>query len=298
VRFPGFERSGSGGLFAPYPAAVVLALRLRRERFDAALILRADHWWGALVCAVAGIPIRVGVATEPGSWFLTATVPARGGERIGATSERVVRGGLAALHLPAADGVFRGDFTPTPEAHQRMSAWLRANTPRGRTVVVHPGAGGPAKLWSSARWAEVARFLSETGWSVVLTAGPGERRMIRQVQKLARRAFPTVLEPSWDDLAALYAEVDLVAGCDSGPLHLATAVGTPTVRLYGPSDPAVYGPAGAGRDRVLSSPLPCAPCGNFVDPPCGYTSSAPCMALITVEEVLAAVQESVPSTAV
>ena len=88
---------------------------------------------------------------------------------------------------------------------------------------------------------------------------------------------------------------------DSGPLHLAEAVGSPTVRVYGPSDPRIYGPStsepsariedpdrSATRHAVLQGRLPCVPCGNLVDPPCGFLQDPPCLASVSVDDVVGA----------
>ena len=90
-------------------------------------------------------------------------------------------------------------------------------------------------------------------------------------------------------LAALLRRAELVLGADSGPLHLAAAVGAPTVRLFGPTDPGLYGPWGVeGEHCVVRIQLPCSPCGNLVEPPCGAATMPYCMLGITVEQVLSA----------
>jgi ADP-heptose:LPS heptosyltransferase len=98
--------------------------------------------------------------------------------------------------------------------------------------------------------------------------------------------FPLVENMSLARYAALLARARLVLGVDSGPLHLAAAVGTPSVRLHGPSDPRVFGPWGAPElHRVVASDLPCAPCGRLDYAP-AELARHPCLRLIAPESVL------------
>ena len=92
--------------------------------------------------------------------------------------------------------------------------------------------------------------------------------------------------PSMKCLGALLARADLVVGGDTGPLHLAVATGTPTVHLFGPADPARFGPWGPpDRHRVVATDLPCAPCGrlDWPDP-----ADHPCVRTIALARVVAA----------
>ena len=88
-------------------------------------------------------------------------------------------------------------------------------------------------------------------------------------------------------LAALHARARLVVGVDSGALHLAAAVGTPTVALYGPGDPVQYAAAGADH-RVVRSGLPCSPCGTLEHPPCGAVTDPACVTGVPAGAVVAA----------
>jgi ADP-heptose:LPS heptosyltransferase len=82
---------------------------------------------------------------------------------------------------------------------------------------------------------------------------------------------------------------DAVLGCDSGPLHLATAVGAPTVRVYGPTDSSMFGPWPAGSDQVvLRAMMPCSPCGHLANPPCRAIRHPQCLLEQTPESVLEA----------
>ncbi|WP_433500168.1 glycosyltransferase family 9 protein [Sphaerimonospora sp. CA-214678] len=111
-------------------------------------------------------------------------------------------------------------------------------------VVIHPGAGYRAKEWPPERFAEVAADLSGHGHHVVITGGPAEIALARQVAVLAALPTAHVLAGRTDlrELAALTAGAKLVICGDTGMSHLATAVGTPSAVIYGPVSPALWGP--------------------------------------------------------
>jgi len=171
--------------------------------------------------------------------------------------------------------------------------WLREVFPEGGDLVgLHPGAGVALKTWPAARWVAVGRGLPES-IKMVVTAGPGERDLAEVIADGLGDGAVVAPELDWDELAALYASVCLVMGMDSGPLHLATAVATPTVRIYGPTDPMVYGPNGElPLHRAIQATLPCIPCGDLIAPPCGYLIDPPCLAAVPIERVTRIVAET------
>jgi ADP-heptose:LPS heptosyltransferase len=119
-------------------------------------------------------------------------------------------------------------------------------TPHAGATVVHPGASAPARRWPAERWAAVARELQGL---VVVTAGPGEQPLARAV---ARAAGATVFAGDLRALAALISGAARVLCADTGVAHLATALGTPSVVLFGPTSPAHWGPPPERtRHRVL-----------------------------------------------
>lgn len=109
--------------------------------------------------------------------------------------------------------------------------------PRRDHVVVHPGAAKPSRRWPADRWAEVVRRLPG---DVVVTAGPGEEPLAEQVVALAGRG--RVVTPDLDGLVELVGTARLLVAPDTGVAHLATALATPSVLLFGPTPPALWGP--------------------------------------------------------
>ncbi|MCZ7567441.1 MAG: glycosyltransferase family 9 protein [Ardenticatenaceae bacterium] len=271
--FPWFDRRPRRGPFGPYRRLQRAAAGLR-GRFDVALILRFDHWWGGWLAAAAGIPYRLGYATRYLVPFLTEAVPYQPGRhevlqnltltsRLGTPAEaRPQQAPLRYVLDPAALAVV-----------ERWTSWRRP------LIAVHPGSGAPVKLWSPAKWAALAEHVVTTyGGRVILTGAPGaEAEQARAIAIRAGVAHGVAAgETSLETLAALYSVCDLVVGPDTGPLHLAVAVGTPTVHLYGPNSPQTFGPWGdPARHRVLTQALACQFChrldwgeNELADHPC------------------------------
>lgn len=296
--FPGFTRRAKGGPLAPYRALAAAARDLRRERFDAALILRDDHWWGALLAARAGIPRRFGFAHPDVAPFLTDALPVPGGEHAGVGNVRLVDALLRAADRPPLLGAGLAGasaplayplvFEPGEAARARARALLPPGDP-APIVAIHPSAGVPVKLWDEARLAAVAdRLATEFGARIVLTGVKGDEALTGAVAARMATAPPRDLTGATNvaELVALYARCALVLGPDSGALHLAVAAGTPTIHLYGPADPVRFGPWGdPARHRVVAADRHCDRCGDLSP---ARPRGAACMLAIGTDEVLAA----------
>lgn len=119
-------------------------------------------------------------------------------------------------------------------------------------VLLNPGAGWGAKRWPVERYAAVAVRLRDAGYGVVVNAGPGEEFLANEIAVLSNGAA-VPLRSSIAELIAVTRRASLVIAGDTGPLHLAGALGRPVVGIFGPTDPARNGPFG-GRFRVLRHP--------------------------------------------
>jgi len=119
-------------------------------------------------------------------------------------------------------------------------------------VLVNPGAGWGAKRWPAERYAAVAQGLIERGFRVLVNAGPGEEPLAEIIAAHTKGAA-TALTCTLAQLIALTRRIALCVAGDTGPLHLACALGRPVVGIYGPTDPSRNGPFGT-RFKVLRSP--------------------------------------------
>jgi ADP-heptose:LPS heptosyltransferase len=148
-----------------------------------------------------------------------------------------------------------------------------APSPAAGAVVLHPGADAPARRWPAERFGAVGRALQACGHRVVVTAGPDEHDLAAAVADHAGLIDRDVyLDPPLDLLAALVGRAHALIVGDTGPAHLATALGTPSVVLFGPVAPQLWGPPELPRHRALwpadpGSPLhPGDPHGERPDP--------------------------------
>jgi ADP-heptose:LPS heptosyltransferase len=294
LAYPGFSRRRNTNLLAPYVLLAREAARLRRERFDVAVVLRPDHWWGALLAMAAGIPIRVGSDTPETSPLLTHTQPVAATKHALEQSLDLARLALDAFGVEPAPLQSVQSFTISGEAQRAADEfWKRQALDGQRVVAIQPNAGAPLKSWPVERWTRLADGLVDRGCAVLLVGAPTDLRLIRQIQaRITIGRTAVACGQSLDVSAALYRRCALLVGPDSGAAHLAAAVGTPTVRLYGPAPVEVFGPWPPRADQqVLLGPgLACVPCGHLESPPCGATTLPACLLALGVEDVLKAVK--------
>jgi heptosyltransferase-3 len=268
--FPGFTRSAKANVLAPYALAWREARRLR-GRFDLAVNLRFDFWWGAMTACWAGLP-AIGYDVPECRPFLARAVPYQPGLHETQQNLRLIE----ALANPLPD-IQAPDLWPSARRPEEL--------PDG-AIAIHAGAGAAVKLWDEERWALVANELSAEA-AIVLTAGNEEERAMAERIRGRAPECRVVSGLSLDQLAALYRACRLVIGADNGPLHVARAVGTPTVTLFGPTDPGLFGPADGGQDEVVRLPWRCLPCGRLDYTPTELPYHL-CVPLIEPEEVLQA----------
>jgi heptosyltransferase-3 len=182
-------------------------------------------------------------------------------------------------------------MVPGPEAEARVDALLAAASlvPKG-FIQVHPASRWLFKTWTEHNNAELLRRLARDGHRIVLTGAPDARERAIVSRILAEAAVPVhdfCGELSLRELAALTRRARLFFGVDSAPMHIAAAMGTPVVALFGPSGEKEWGPWRVAS-RVVVSGHPCRPCGNDG---CGGGKVSECLTQLPVEQVHSAVNE-------
>lgn len=190
-------------------------------------------------------------------------------------------------------------FVPGAEAEAQITTRLQSlGLEPGKFVHLHPPSRWHFKCWTAEGWAEVIARIRTAGWPVLLTAAPGakEGHLIERIQTaLAKRNEPPALSLvgalSLKELGALTSQARLFAGVDSAPMHIAAAMRTPVVALFGPSGEGHWGPWGTpriGQHQVItrSRQFNCRPCG--LDG-CGGGKVSECLTSITPDEVWAAI---------
>ena len=235
----------------------------RLERFapEVVLDLMGNHKAG-VIAALTLADRRIGLGRawrrEPSSaLWLSDSVPARGAHAV----ERMLSV-TAGLGLPPEPARFAGDDLL---AGAELPPAQAADLPEGPFAVVLPGAAWENKRYPAAWWGEVARRLAaEAGLVSLVAAGPGEEPLAAEVEGAAAGAALALPVLGLPALAALLRRASLVLGGDTGPLHLAHALGAPVCCVMGPTDPERHGPYGAG-ERVVFKRLPCSFCHRRLD---------------------------------
>ncbi|GIW41764.1 MAG: ADP-heptose--LPS heptosyltransferase [Candidatus Binatia bacterium] len=260
--------------------------RLARERFDLA-VLFTDSFESALWAFAAGIPERVGFAADARRLLLTHAVRRTAGLR---RSHRVEE---PLFLLEKALGIVgnRADGAPdlSSEARARVERKLSALGWReGRFLLcLAPGAAyGPSKRWPADGFASVGRRFAERRGALCLVLGsPSDTEVCRFVAE-GSGGVSLAGETTVADLLAVLSLADLFVGNDSGAAHVAAALGTPTLTLFGSTDPRRTAPLGPSA-RFLWEPPPCSPC---LARTCRY-GHYECLRALSPREVVEAAEE-------
>jgi lipopolysaccharide heptosyltransferase II len=294
VPFPGFSRSPKKSWRSPYELAWNTARHLRRIGYSSVVIMRPDHWWGALVAHLAGIPQRIGYDLPEVMPFLNQAQRLHT-QHVVLQNLQLVEGWTGKLGAAAQRYYFPVDSLDQVYVDGYLQEW---GITAGQSVLcIHPGTGTWVKHWPEERWSDVADTLSEQlDLTVVFTGSNTELPLVRRiVDRMKQPAVVMAGDTRVGQLAALFKRARVVLGPDSGPLHLAAAVGAPTVTLFGPADPVEFGPWGtSSRHIVLTSALACRPC-RVLDWGVDNPDYHPCLREITVARVLDAARRAAKS---
>jgi lipopolysaccharide heptosyltransferase II len=271
-----------------------LVRALRRERFDAAILFQ-NAFHAAWMAWLAGIPQRIGYARDGRRVLLTEAVEVPAAAAYGHHTYYY-------LQL-----LFRAGVIPKPEPVEEVrltvekaeKAWARKHVeslglhgPRF-LVGLSPGASfGPAKRWPVERYADLADRLIGALNADVLIFGSAAEKPLAEAIAGAMEHTPTIVagQTTLRQLMALLAQCRLIVTNDSGPMHLAAALGVPLVAIFGSTDERATGPLGP-EVRVVKQPVACSPCG-LRECPIDFR----CMTGVSVESVHRAALEVVKET--
>jgi lipopolysaccharide heptosyltransferase I len=250
---------------------------IRRENYSVALDFQGNLK-GAMHGLLSGARRRIGFSRghcKENNYFFNNehVTPPGGTEKINRVEKFLSLVGH--LGVPIASAGYR--LPETKDGRARVDAFL-ADKHLKDYAIIHPGTSdfGSLKRWMPERFAALAeRIGRSTSLKPVISWGPGERPLAEQIVAGSNGAAVLAMETTNIlDLAELIRSARLYVGCDSGPLHLSSAVSTPSVALFGPKDPRTYGPYNPHHRVVLKGEL-------------GQGS----MEAITVDDAFAAVQD-------
>lgn len=229
--------------------------RSLKGRYGQAYVMQGS-WKSALVPFFAGIPHRVGHLREMRYGLLTEIVP------LAAEMKRKTAQNFFAL---AGGGGFRSPHL-TVDSDNQAALLGRHGLSAGNYAVLMPGAEfGPAKRWPCEKYAGLARVLLSQGMAVILLGSGNDRGVTAEIAALAPGVLDLAGETRLEDAIDLTAGARLAVSNDSGLMHIAAAVGTPVVAVYGSTSPENTPPLTEKRELVWLA-LDCSPCHQKVCP--------------------------------
>jgi predicted lipopolysaccharide heptosyltransferase III len=256
---------------------------LRRRRFDTVIDL-TDGDRAAFLSWISGAPVRIGFNDEHrwrGRCYTQVVQPAPG------VRHRIDRDleALKPLSIQAGSKDLQLWLMPE-EANSADQLLDQLGVQRSQSIVIlQPGARYWFKAWPSERFAELAdRLTSQYGCQVLIGGSRQESDLAEQIRQMAK-SRPIIMagRTTIKQFAAIAKKSALFVGNDSGAMHIASAVGTPVVALFGPSSPVEWGPRG-GATEVIYKGLDCRTCFH----PICHRGEQNCMKLIAVDEVMSA----------
>lgn len=221
---------------------------LQRHQFEVAIDpqgITKSSILGWLSGAKQRIGIRGRWGRELSPWLNNDLVETKGAHLLDRSLELLVRIGIPTSKI-------RHRFTPNVKSASFIDDFLGKNNLQRPFVVINPGASWPSKRWVTERFSDVANHVMQRHGmhSVISWAGPLELDMAETIVRDARTATMLAPKTSLQDLSALLQRAAFYIGCDTGPMHMATSVGTPCVGLYGPNRPEESGAYGAQNIHV------------------------------------------------
>lgn len=265
---------------------LAIGVKLRRKRFDVAVNLMPEtSLFSAvkmyLLFRVINAKQWVGRDTEGRGFFYDIKIPE---EKMQVENEVLLYGKILAA---ISDGFFDEnlEFHVSPANSERAEKFLakKRKRPKDPLVLINPGSDWPAKRWPIARYVEVLKQLAEL-FPVVEFGVIGTKKEIGLAHVLKKQVVERVFVLSGktplEILPAILKRASLLITNDSGPAHLARAVGTPVVILAGPGAPAYFAIKGQDESIVVHHPVPCAPCLKVT------CDTMECWKAISVDEVV------------
>jgi ADP-heptose:LPS heptosyltransferase len=300
VDVPWIAAKGRG---SSWGALIARARAWRDKDYDLAINFEPDIR-SNLLLALSGATRRVGFLSGGGGSLLTDAVAPDPRGHIAENAKALVARAFAPVDVSVPQDVLREASAQegipvtlnVPDSARRRAAELVGTSAHGAPLVgLQPATGRRIKEWDPIRFAEVGAELARTrGASVVLIGSAGDRSVLDAVRAAWPPDVPLLQLPADVDLivlAAVLERLTLFITGDTGPMHLAAAVGTPVLAIFGPSLPTRYAPL-SPRSKIVRIDIHCSPCNLMRQPPARCVGHVPdCLAGITAAEVLRAANE-------
>jgi ADP-heptose:LPS heptosyltransferase len=237
----------------PLGPFVSTVMRVRRARFDVA-VLSAAPWRTAAACAATGIPVRIGLKRHRNSAFLTRALPAEDPAKPVLLEQARL---LAELGISSPEPRYRLDASRLGGLRDEVARQLTH-----RFVALHPFAGSRDRCVPLAEWTQVAFALQARGWRAFWVGTTRELDELRRSLTHPSGYYADRVSANGSEAgslavtAAALSLADAFVGHDSGPLHVAGALGVPVVGVFAPGEPKRTFPQGVGPWRMIHRPTP------------------------------------------
>ncbi len=257
--------------------------KIKEEHYDAAFVLKRSLSSALLVWS-SGIPRRIGFSTEGRGLFLTDSVKYRNDQH----EVNNFLDCLRKLNIPVRNQLL--ELWPSPEGEAKARS-IFAEKGWGKSdlkIIIHAAASLPAKQWPLDRFSAVMQVLqSKYGAHFIYTGASEDAALYAEIEKKGPfKSLNLCGITTLHENISIYRGSDLFFGVDSGPMHIAAAVGVPTVALFGPTDERKWGPWGDGH-RVITKRLSCYPCKAH------KCTNNECMKRISVDEALSVLEQNI-----
>ncbi len=267
-----------------------LAKEIEKRNFDTSLILFLDFKIG-LLTYLAKIPRRIGPATKLAQIFLTDRIK----QHRSKVDKHETDYNLELAEILGANPVRQSEIDIPDEITSRVDKLFSSLITHHSSLVtfivgIHPGSGGSARNWKHERYIELAnKIIEKTGATVFITGGPAEEKLVDGIlNNIKGKAFKYISYTGLKELSGVIKRFNVLVGPSTGPIHIATAVGTPVVSIYCPifvCQPKRWGPIGKNDIAIVPDVPFCEKC-VFED--CEYYD---CMDRISVEKVFEEVEK-------
>ena len=261
-----------------------LIRQLRKERFDLAIDFKGD-FRNILIAYLSGAKRRISYGIRGGGFLLTDVVPYEPGIHEVERNLRLLTPlGINSEDSPMELYFHNGDIARVEQIFDQEGINLNR-----KTIAIHYGGASQYKRWDMEKFITLAERLTENNLTNVLIFGGHYERKAYQIAEKPKKGIFIMPDMTICQLAAAFNRCDMLVCNDSGPMHIALAVGTPTIAIFGPTFANRFGPRDLEKNRVICSPLPCSPCWH-PDNTIGCRERN-CLKSIEVDEVLVTIGE-------
>lgn len=259
------------------------AWNIRREGYDAAFNLHGGTTATFFVRA-SGAKYRVGYENYSYSFLYTHTLSSASDfwqkEKTHSAEQQLALAGFVGVPLPTK---IASRLNVAPESAASVKQILRERRISTPYAVIHPSAAFASKQWAVENFARVAEFLDLKGIKITAVCAPAESEILARLQNICRAPISGFSDLNLPEITALTNGARIFIGNDSGIAHIAAAVQTPTVVVFGSSNVAHWRPLTNAPNAVVRYEMPCQPCAGYV---CERFSSPRCIENVTAENVI------------